>query len=209
MLATAIWEFKRQVGVVSGEMLLPYLIPSVKQFARGTPYLAEAFCFVLQGFHFALHRARDRTQLDGDSLPHVTGRELCGVLRQFAIRSFGPDARKTLESWGVRSCEDFGTIVFRMVELGAIGASAEDSIEDFQNVFSFDEAFDNVAQETPDIGPVYTDLGTCLAAVREGRLIPQLVSAPRQPPWRIYRLLASTVSTQRRSSSRKLREGAA
>jgi uncharacterized repeat protein (TIGR04138 family) len=46
-----------------------------------------------------------------------------------------------LQSWGVTSSEDFGRIVFAMVEAGFIGKSEKDSIHDFDNVYAFDEAF--------------------------------------------------------------------
>ena len=75
---------------------------------------------------------------------HVTGAELCKALRDSAIESFGPRARAILESWRIRSCADFGEIVFAMVEGRLVQASEHDSIEDFSNVFDFDAGFKEV-----------------------------------------------------------------
>ena len=44
-------------------------------------------------------------------------------------------------SWGVRTTEDFGTIVFLLVDEKLLGKTEDDSIEDFRGVYSFDDAF--------------------------------------------------------------------
>ena len=43
--------------------------------------------------------------------------------------------------WGIQRTEDFGAIVFRMVELGLLRTSPQDTEEDFRAIFQFDEAF--------------------------------------------------------------------
>ena len=50
-------------------------------------------------------------------------------------------AKTVLHSWGVRRTEDFGRIVFALVETGILRKSEEDSLGDFMGVFDFDEAF--------------------------------------------------------------------
>ena len=62
-------------------------------------------------------------------------------LRDFAIDQFGLLAPVVLQHWGVQRTEDFGAIVFRMVELGVLRTSPQDSEEDFRAIFQFDEAF--------------------------------------------------------------------
>src|SRR5882672_7244113 len=47
---------------------------------------------------------------------HVTGQELLSGIREFALAQFGPMAITVFEEWGVRTCRDFGDIVFNMVE---------------------------------------------------------------------------------------------
>lgn len=110
-------------------------------------YPAEAFQFVADALVGASVSAKHSIW----SLPHshVRGASLCYALRDSAIESFGPEARQVLASWGIRSCEDFGRIVFAMVDSGAIQKSADDRIEDFSNVFDFDAAFSEGAELLP------------------------------------------------------------
>jgi len=72
---------------------------------------------------------------------HVSGQELLEGLRRFALDQFGPMAKTVFDHWGVRRCEDFGEIVFNMVEKGILGKTDQDSREDFRGGFDFEEAF--------------------------------------------------------------------
>jgi len=73
---------------------------------------------------------------------HVSGRELLEGIRRCALEKFGPMAKFVLNSWGVHRCEDFGNIVFNMVQTGLLGKTEGDSIDDFSGGYEFDEAFD-------------------------------------------------------------------
>ena len=72
---------------------------------------------------------------------HVTGQELLGGIREFALQQFGPMAKTLLEEWGVRCCQDFGEIVFNMIEVGWLAKTEKDSRADFSGGYDFDEAF--------------------------------------------------------------------
>ncbi len=43
--------------------------------------------------------------------------------------------------WGIRSSEDIGHMVFNLIGAGIFGKTEEDSIEDFKDVYDFDEVF--------------------------------------------------------------------
>jgi uncharacterized repeat protein (TIGR04138 family) len=73
---------------------------------------------------------------------HVSGAQLCLVIRDVARERWGLMARGVLSRWGVRSTEDFGQIVFALVNNGWLQKEPTDSIRDFDQVFSFTEAFD-------------------------------------------------------------------
>jgi uncharacterized repeat protein (TIGR04138 family) len=45
------------------------------------------------------------------------------------------------ENWGIHSSEDIGNMVFNLIGAGIFGKTEEDSIEDFKNVYDFEEAF--------------------------------------------------------------------
>lgn len=90
-------------------------------------YRPDAYLFVCEGVDYTCSR------LDGRR--DVSGRELIDGLCDLAIEHFGFLAPTVLERWGIRSTEDFGEIVFILVEFGLLGRSARDSKADFQNVF--------------------------------------------------------------------------
>jgi uncharacterized repeat protein (TIGR04138 family) len=114
--------------VNSAEDLLAHILEHDKRYDR------EAYRFVSEALGFTVERS-GRTG-------HVTGKELCEGMREFALQSFGRLARTVLATWGLRRTEDVGEIVFNMVEAGLLRKTDEDRREDFRDVFSFEEAFD-------------------------------------------------------------------
>ena len=72
----------------------------------------------------------------------MSGKELLEGIREYAAQQFGPLAPTVFRSWGVRRTEDFGEIVFNLVESGLLGKTESDSREDFADGFDFDQAFD-------------------------------------------------------------------
>ncbi len=97
-------------------------------------YSKDAFQFVRDGVDHAV-RSLSRTSR------HVTPRELLDSLRVLALERFGSAARDQLRSWGVTSCEDFGEIVFTLINGGLFGSQPEDRKEDFENGYDFATAF--------------------------------------------------------------------
>jgi uncharacterized repeat protein (TIGR04138 family) len=72
---------------------------------------------------------------------HITGGELLEGIRAFAIQEFGPMALTVFHTWGIRTTEDFGEIVFNLVEAGVLGKTDTDRRSDFSDGFDFREAF--------------------------------------------------------------------
>ena len=64
-------------------------------------------------------------------------------LRAYALELYGPLARLVLERWGLYRTEDFGEIVFGLVECRLLNKQESDRKSDFRNGFNFREAFDN------------------------------------------------------------------
>lgn len=97
-------------------------------------YQFEAYSFVLAGLNFTVSKL---------SKPrHVSGRELLEGIRKYALEQFGPLTRTVLNHWGLKSTEDIGRIVFALVEAGILRKQPQDSLEDFKDVYQFEEAFD-------------------------------------------------------------------
>lgn len=101
--------------------------------AKNPSYKFEAYSFVMAGLHDTVSKLRKPR--------HVTGPELCKGLRDYALEQFGPMSRTVLEYWGIRSTEDFGRVVFLLIEVELLKKTEEDSIHDFEKVFDFNQAF--------------------------------------------------------------------
>lgn len=96
--------------------------------------------------YYFLREALDATvqSLRSDETPehqHVNGPELLDGLRDHALEKFGPMTATVLESWGLKTTDDIGHMVFQLIEIGAFGQSPEDTPEDFAARYTFDEAF--------------------------------------------------------------------
>lgn len=72
---------------------------------------------------------------------HVSGQELLAGIRAYALEQFGPMTLTVLNEWGVRRCEDFGEIVFNMVENHLLAKTKKDTRDDFKDGYDFEEAF--------------------------------------------------------------------
>ena len=85
----------------------------------------------------AIHEAGGAEKLNR----HVSGRELCWALRDFALERWGQLAPVVLRSWNIRTTGDFGRIVFGFIDFDLMRKDDSDRLEDFEDVFNFDEAF--------------------------------------------------------------------
>jgi uncharacterized repeat protein (TIGR04138 family) len=99
-------------------------------------YPIEAYEFVQRGLHYTVQRIHAQAK-DPAAARHVTGRELSEGLREFALLQWGMLARSVLTRWNILRTEDFGRIVFAMVENGYMTTTEQDTIEDFRGVFDF------------------------------------------------------------------------
>lgn len=72
---------------------------------------------------------------------HITGTQLCWGLRDYALQRWGLMARTVLENWNIRSTDDFGRIVFGFIDMDLMRKKDDDRLEDFHDVYKFDEAF--------------------------------------------------------------------
>ena len=112
---------------------------------RARSFSEDAFQFVRDGLAHtvkAVHgKPVPKAVEPGDESRHVNGRQLCQGLRDLAIERYGLLARAVLRHWGITRTEDFGTIVYSMIDRGELRSSTKDTMEDFRGVFEFDSAF--------------------------------------------------------------------
>ncbi|YCM44904.1 Minf_1886 family protein [Verrucomicrobiaceae bacterium 227] len=97
-----------------------------------------AFFLVREALDFTVDRLAKESQ--GEKR-HVTGRELLTGFRDYAIQEYGPMVWTLLEDWGIKSCRNVGEIVFLFIEHGVFGKQDSDSLDDFSEIYTFEEAF--------------------------------------------------------------------
>jgi len=71
---------------------------------------------------------------------HVSGRELLFGVRDLALREFGFMARTVFRLWGIERTDDFGEIVFNLVESNLMSKTDADTRNDFHDIYNLDEA---------------------------------------------------------------------
>jgi uncharacterized repeat protein (TIGR04138 family) len=81
---------------------------------------------------------------------HVSGRELCWALRDLALQRWGLMARAVFDTWNVRRTGDFGRIVFAFIDFDMMRKQPDDRLEDFENVFDFDDVLNGALPEPTD-----------------------------------------------------------
>ena len=101
-------------------------------------YQRDAYLFVREALD---HTQKSIVKESKGELRHVTGQELLGGIRDYALSQFGPMVTTVFEEWGIKSCADFGEIVFNMVETGWLAKTEKDTREDFHSGYDFFEAF--------------------------------------------------------------------
>lgn len=117
----------------------PEFRSKIRQLVEADPrYHPEAYRFVREGLDYTVKELKKTPE---GRIHHVRGNELLQGIRCYAIEQFGPISLSVLKTWGVNRCEDFGEIVFNMVEIGLLGKTEQDDRSDFSGVYSFHEAF--------------------------------------------------------------------
>jgi len=103
-------------------------------------YKPDAYEFILQGLSFTQEQLKQKG--------HVSGKQLALGLRDFSAAQYGALAKTVLKHWGITETQDFGNIVFNMIDKKLLSKTAEDSIDDFRKVYDFDLTFKNILQES-------------------------------------------------------------
>ncbi len=97
-------------------------------------YKPQSYAFVMGALDYTLRKL--------EKPRHISGRELLQGIKKLAKEEYGPTAKLVFEHWGVKTTEDFGHIVFNLVDAGIMSKTEEDKIEEFRDVFNFTEEFE-------------------------------------------------------------------
>ena len=96
-------------------------------------YKQDAYYFVMEALSF--------TQRKFKSASHVTSDEILYGMRELLLIKFGPMTMMVLKYWGIHATEDFGNIIFSLVENKVLSKTEEDDISKFRNGYDFNEVF--------------------------------------------------------------------
>lgn len=104
----------------------------------------EAYEFVCQAVTYTqdqLGRARDADAPEHSrDENHVSGEELLRGTCELAVREFGMMAPLVFKQWGVRTTDDVGEIVFKLIAAHLLSKSDRDDPNDFHDLFDLHQA---------------------------------------------------------------------
>lgn len=121
-------------------MEFPYQIVELLQSDKR--YKLEAYAFIRDALQYAqeaIYPDSDPTE-EGEER-HLTGQQLCEAIREFSRNQYGMLAKTVLNDWGINKTDDFGEIVYNLIEIGLMKKSDSDRKEDFNGAYDFQTAF--------------------------------------------------------------------
>ena len=117
--------------------------PKILELTRADPrYTYEAYDFVCDAVTYTQDRL-GRLAAEGEEPQddrHVSGAELLRGACELAVREFGMMAPVVFRMWGIRTTDDFGALVFKLIEADRLSKSDRDDPEDFHEVFDMEKA---------------------------------------------------------------------
>ena len=114
--------------------MLPEIVELAEKDGR---YPWEAFEFVLEALPHT-QRMFGKEANAGEEVTlehHVTGRELLEGICDLARREFGLLAPVVFRQWGATNTDDFGEIVFALIDAGVLHKTERDRKDDFHELF--------------------------------------------------------------------------
>lgn len=73
---------------------------------------------------------------------HISPQQLLEGIREYALREFGMMTISVFRHWGITCTEDFGRIVWDLIERGDMRKTDRDQLSDFSGVYDFEDVFD-------------------------------------------------------------------
>jgi uncharacterized repeat protein (TIGR04138 family) len=110
-------------------------------------YHSHAYRFVSAALPYAqkiLNRSFSANMHDESA--HISGPELLEGIRVFALENFGLLTLTVFRRWGIHETNDFGRIVFELIERGELRKTDRDQLSDFYAVYNFEDVFDREYQ---------------------------------------------------------------
>ena len=112
---------------------------SVRNHAAPRTYHPMAYKFVFSALRFTQEQlGRDRST---EATGHISGPELLDGIRRLGLQHFGMMSIVVFKTWGIHSTDDFGKIVFQLIEAGEMRKTDDDQLDDFLGVYDFSKVF--------------------------------------------------------------------
>lgn len=112
---------------------------SVRNHATPRTYHPMAYKFVFSALRFTQEQlGRDRST---EATGHISGPELLDGIRRLGLQHFGMMSIVVFKTWGIHSTDDFGKIVFQLIEAGEMRKTDDDQLDDFLGVYEFSKVF--------------------------------------------------------------------
>ena len=118
--------------------------PKLDEVVRDDPrYAYEAYEFVFAALAHTQRQLGRVPPPEGSSGEqqdyHVSGQQLLEGVRDLALREFGLMARTVFHQWGIDRTDDFGEIIFNLIEANLMSKTSRDSRDDFRDVYDLDQ----------------------------------------------------------------------
>lgn len=132
----------RPISVLALPMDGESVDPKILELVRNDPrYTYEAYEFVFEAVGYTQDRLLGRIAGDDAAANrHVSGGELLRGTCDLAVREFGMMAPIVFKQWGIRATDDFGEIVFKLIQAERLSKSDEDDLQDFHDLFDLEKA---------------------------------------------------------------------
>ena len=99
-------------------------------------YPPEAYEFIRQSVSYA-----QRKKSQHEESNQVSTAELVLEIKNYALKEYGPMAFYLLKKWSIDSTDDFGNIIYNLIEYKIFGEGDHDQRQDFNNAYNFHDVF--------------------------------------------------------------------
>ncbi len=82
-------------------------------------YHRDAYRFIFEALQFTQEKLKRVSRGGTEDDAHISGQELMEGVRELPLKKFGLLAITVFHHWGVRATDDFGRIVFELIERAA------------------------------------------------------------------------------------------
>lgn len=103
-------------------------------------YPRGAYELLPAALDYTVRRYHKTNPTNGET-QHVSGQQLSFGFRDYMLEMYGPFAWDILNTYHILKTDDIGRLVYNLIDVGAFGKTENDTIQDFNQLYDFWEAF--------------------------------------------------------------------